>query len=150
MMSWIKGLFGRPTKSEVIRDTILALAKDRTLLESASALAEQIERHSQKAVKPEPVPAAASKCVDATARIAELAAKGMRHAAIAKNLNRNGFCYQSKQSNGLQPFSMTNVQHLVNGRSVYSSAKGYYVSSERELQSKRIYDRQRRAKGLKK
>ena len=29
MMSWIKGLFGRPTKSEVIRDTILTLAKQR-------------------------------------------------------------------------------------------------------------------------
>ena len=150
MINWFKGLFGFPTKSEVIRDTILTLAKDRTLLESALSLSNEINKHKSKTVKPEPVPVTASRCVDATARIAELAAKGMRHAAIAKNLNRNGFYYQSKQSNGIQPFSMTNVQHLVNGRSVYSSAKGYYVSSERELQSKRIYDRQRRAKGLKK
>ena len=151
MINWFKGLFGFPTKSEVIRETILTLAKDRTLLESALSLSDEMDKHkAKKAAKTAPVPLAASKCVDATARIAELAAKGMRHAAIAKNLNRNGFCYQSKQSNGLQPFSMTNVQHLVNGRSVYSSAKGYYVSSERELQSKRIYDRQRRAKGLKK
>ena len=151
MINWFKGLFGFPTKSEVIRETILTLAKDRTLLESALSLSDEMDKHkAKKAVKPEPVPVTAAKCIDATARIAELAANGMKHAAIARTLNRNGFYYQSKKTGGLQLFSMTNVNQLISGDTVYSSEKGYYVSSERKLQCQRAYDRRRRAKGLKK
>lgn len=148
MINWFKGLFGFPTKSEVIRDTILTLAKDRTLLESASALAEQIERHSQKAVKPEPVPAAASKCNDATARIAELAAQGMKHDAIARTLRRNGFFYESKNSGGAKPFKAIHVAYLINGRTAYNAQKKMYVSSDRYLQYQR--DIKVRQKGKKK
>jgi hypothetical protein len=140
MINWFKGLFGFPTKSDVIRDTILTLAKDRTLLESASALAEQIERHSQKAVKPEPVPAAASKCVDATARIAELAAKGMKYDQISAMLTRDGFFYQSKQSNGLKTFEKRHIADLINGVTIYSPEKGFYVSSWRTLNYHRAYE----------
>lgn len=46
MINWFKGLFGFPTKSEVIRDTILTLAKDRTLLESALSLSDEMDRQA--------------------------------------------------------------------------------------------------------
>lgn len=141
MMSWIKGLFGRPTKSDVIRDTILTLAKDRTLLESALSLSDEMDKHkAKKAAKPEHVPVTAAKCIDATERIAELAAKGLKYAAIARTLNRNGFFYQTVQSRGLRPFNDTDVKHLVLGRIVYNSKKGYYVCSDRELQRQKVYD----------
>jgi hypothetical protein len=48
MINWFKGLFGFPTKSEVIRDTILTLAKDRTLLESALSLSDEMDKHKAK------------------------------------------------------------------------------------------------------
>jgi hypothetical protein len=51
MINWFKGLFGFPTKSEVIRDTILTLAKDRTLLESALSLSDEIEKSSQQSIR---------------------------------------------------------------------------------------------------
>jgi len=46
MINWFKGLFGFPTKSEVIRETILTLAKDRTLLESALSLSDEMDRQA--------------------------------------------------------------------------------------------------------
>ena len=51
MINWFKGLFGFPTKSEVIRDTILTLAKDRTLLESALSLSDEIEKSCQPSIR---------------------------------------------------------------------------------------------------
>ena len=50
MINWFKGLFGFPTKSEVIRDTIMTLAKDRTLLESALSLSDEMDRQANIAV----------------------------------------------------------------------------------------------------
>ena len=140
MINWFKGLFGFPTKSEVIRDTILTLAKDRTLLESALSLSNEINKHKSKAVKPEPVPVTASRCVDATARIAELAAKGMKYNQISTVLTRDGFFYQSKQSNGLKTFEKRHIADLINGVTIYSPEKGFYVSSWRTLNYHRAYE----------
>jgi hypothetical protein len=50
MINWFKGLFGFPTKSEVIRETILTLAKDRTLLESALSLSDEMDRQANIAI----------------------------------------------------------------------------------------------------
>ena len=148
MMSWIKGLFGRPTKSEVIRDTILALAKDRTLLESALSLSDEMDKHkAKKAAKTEPVRVGGF-CIDATACIAELAAKGMKNDAIAGTLNRKGFLYASKNSGGLKPFDKIHVAYLINGRTIYNAQKKMYVSSDRYLQYQR--DIKVRQKGKKK
>jgi hypothetical protein len=141
MINWFKGLFGFPTKSEVIRDTILTLAKDRTLLESALSLSDEMDKHKAKiTVKPELVPVAASKCVDATARIAELAAKGMKYDQISAMLTRDGFFYQSKQSNGLKTFEKRHIADLINGVTIYSPEKGFYVSSWRTLNYHRAYE----------
>lgn len=149
-MNWFKGLFGFPTKSEVIRDTILTLAKDRTLLESALSLSNEMNKHKAKTVKAEHTPATVPSCIDATEKIAELAANDMKHSAIVRTLNRNGFFYQSRYTNGLTPFRIRNVRDLLWGRTVYSYKKGYYVSSDRELQKSAIRGLKRKSKGLNK
>jgi hypothetical protein len=147
MINWFKGLFGFPTKSEVIRDTILTLAKDRTLLESALSLSDEINRHKAKKAKPAPVHVLGF-CVDATPRIAELAAQGMKNDAIARTLRRNGFFYESKNSGGAKPFEAIHVAYLINGRTIYNAQKKMYVSSDRYLQYQR--DIKVRQKGKKK
>ena len=133
MINWFKGLFGFPTKSEVIRDTILTLAKDRTLLESALSLSDEMDRHkAKKAAKPErkKFQGLYDPVLDATDRIKQLRSLKKTYVQIADCLNVEKWMYMSKYTRGQTQFNSYAVKHILCGEIKFNKSIGAYVSSD--------------------